>query len=207
MKVEEIDHGLDLNKPTLGYVRTPGLHMSEIYNALYKKLEPARFDKGGKPDEVKMSLGTAFEELLEKALSERLLANGATCERPGEFACLPDATICPIGTPNSIIFSPDHFLLDDLTRLGEFKATWMSISKGIENKKFDKWFCQMMAYGKPLRMPNQRLYALFVNGDYSWKDPFGGCHMRAWNITFTQKELDANWAMLMRFARKEGMLV
>jgi hypothetical protein len=198
----EIDHGLDLNVPTEGYVRTPGLHMSDIYNSLYKDLDPKRFGGEGGPDQAKMSVGTGFEELLAKAMAERILG-----ERPPEFAVMPDGeTIVPVGTPGSIIFSPDHFLYEDLTRLGEFKATWMSISKGIQDKRFDKWYCQMKSYGKPLKMPDQRLYVLFVNGDYSYKPPHGGCSLRAWDVRFTQRELDSNWNTLMRHARKKGML-
>lgn len=202
MTFTEIEHNLDLNKPTVGYVRSPGLHMSDIYNALYKKLEPARFDKEGGPDESKMALGTAFEELLEIALAERILG-----ERPGEFAAMPDATVVPVGTPGSIVFSPDHFIFNGVFRLGEFKATWMSIRAGIEDKRFDKWRTQMKAYCKPLDTRHARLYTLFVNGDYSWKPPYGSTHLRAWDIEFSQKELDANWSMLMNFARKEGMIV
>lgn len=201
MIITEVEHGLDLSTPTEGYVRTPGLHMSDIYNSLYKELEPKRFDKGGGPDETKMSLGTSFEEILAIALAARMLG-----DRPGEFACLPDGRIVAIGTPGSIIFSPDHFFFNGITRGGEFKATWMSIRQGIRDKRFDKWFCQMKAYGKPLEMRHWKLFALFVNGDYSYKPPDGGATLKAYDIEFTQRELDDNWSMLMRHARKKGLL-
>lgn len=201
MKVVEIEHGLTLNQPTEGYVRTPGLHISEIYNSLFEEMEPARFSKGDGPDRVKMEVGTAFEETLEIALAQRLLG-----DRPGEFACMPCARVVPVGTPGSIIFSPDYFLFNGVTRLGEFKATWMSIRHGIHDARFEKWRVQMKAYAKPLQMLHARLYVLWVNGDYSWKPPYGGAHLRAWDFEFTQRELDDNFNMLMRHARKKGLI-
>lgn len=200
MKIGEFEHGLELNKPTEGYVRTPGLHMSAIYNSLFEKLEPARFTKGD-PDRVKMELGTAFEEVLEIALAERIFGS-----RPPEFAALPTGKVVPVGTSGSIIFSPDHLIFNGHVRLGEFKATWMSIRQGIQDKRFDKWFVQMKAYCYPLKITQARLYVLFVNGDYSYKPPHGGASIRAWDVEFSGRELVDNWAMLMRHAWKEGLL-
>lgn len=204
MKITEIDHGLALNQPAPGYVRSPGLHMSDIYNSLYEEMEPSRFKKSEKgPNAAIMEVGSAFEEALEIALAHRLMG-----ERPGEFAATPAGLIVPVGTPGSIIFSPDNFLYEPtLTLLGEFKATKMSIKHGIEDKKFDKWFTQMKSYGKPLRMRRVRLYVLFLMGDWSFKPPHGETELRAWDIEFTQRELDDNWAMLMRHAKKKGMIV
>lgn len=201
MRLVETDHGLVLNQPTEGYIRTPGLHLSDIYNQLYAELDPARFAKGGGPDAVKMEMGSAFEEVLEIALAHRMLA-----ERPGEFACLPSGRIVPVGSPNSIIFSPDQFLFNGVTRLGEFKATWMSIRQGIQDKRFDKWWTQVKGYCYPLQLLHARLYVLFVNGDYSYRPPNGGAVLKCYDIEFTQHELDTNWSMLMRFAARKGMI-
>lgn len=213
MRVAYLEHGLELNRPSPGYERTPGLHMSEIYNSLYKELAPARFDKPGPPDAVKMEFGTAFEEVLEPALAMRAfgLAN-----RPTEFACLPTGKVVRIGTPNSIIFSPDQlFFQDGRTILGEFKVTWMSISKGILDKRFDKWFTQCKAYCYPLKIEELHLFALFVNGHYKWKmttvsdvgkQPPGPL-LLSWQVKFTPRDLETNWNMLIRHARKKGMLV
>lgn len=111
------------------YKRTPGLHMSDIYNDLFKHLEPERYDKrdeAGNPipfDEVRMEAGMAFETMLEQGFKRRL------GNRPGEFT-----------TPEGIIFSPDGLTMLDAAVLfdtgvsttgddlfvDEFKATWMS---------------------------------------------------------------------------------
>jgi hypothetical protein len=214
MNLTELAHGLDLSKPTVGYVRTPGLHMSAIYNDLYADMYPDKYAAGGFNEpgtQTKMTLGTAFEEVLEPALVERILG-----ERPGEFVTQHDASCiyfdpvkvgdptCPCGA--GVIYSPDQLIYNGVTRLGEFKCTWYSIRQGIQDPKFDKWFCQMKAYCYHLQTTHARLYVLFVNGDYSWKEPYGGPHVRAWDIEFTPVELNKNWAMLLRQAKKKGML-
>lgn len=212
MKIAPFDHQLRLNVPTAGYVRTPGLHMSDIYGSLYAELDPKRFDKPGPPDEVAMAYGTGFENDLEEAIA-RQESTRLCGERPGEYAATADAKVVPVGTPKSIIFSPDFFLYNGVTRLGEFKSTRMTIAKGIRDRKFDKWMCQMMAYAYPLQMLHARLYALFINGHGKWEDTpvpdFGvlpsGPLLLAWDIEFTVRELETNWQMLIRHARKKGM--
>ncbi len=216
MQITEVAHGLELSKATVGYVRSPGLHMSDIYGALYKKLMPKRYDKrdaDGNPlpfSKVHAEFGTAFEESLEEALEKRLLG-----ERPGEFRTLhakncphrrtklPANVTCWCG--GGIYYSPDYlfFEADGLVRLGEFKATWMSSKHGIRDAKFDKWFCQMKAYCYHLETVHAILYPFFVVGDYTDKQPKFDV---AYKIEFTERELTENWDMLLKFARKHGML-
>lgn len=216
MQISPIEHGLILAAPTEGYVRTPGLHMSEIYGSLYKGLDPKRYDKrdaAGNPlpfDTLRMEVGTAFEEALEPALRARII----TAERPGEYATQhprdcryhripvrPGDPPCPCGA--GVIFTPDHFLFNGVFRLGEFKLTWMSIRKGLKDRRFDKWFCQMKAYCYHLGTPYARLYVLFINGDYTDHSP----QLLAWDIEFSQKELTEEWSILLRHARTKGMLL
>ena len=215
MRIDSIDHGLILAAPTEGYERTAGLHMSDLYGSLYKKLNPKRYDKrdkDGNPlpfDLVRMEVGSAFEEVLEPVIRKRII----DAERPGEFAtqhtsdCVyqrvvvrPGDAVCPCGA--GVIYSPDHFLFNGVFRLGEFKLTWMSISKGIRDKRFDKWFCQMKVYCKHLKTRYARLIALFVNGDYTDHSPL----LLAWDIEFNQKELDEEWNTLLRHGRRERMI-
>ena len=215
MKVVPLDHGLLLGAPTEGYVRTPGVHMSELYNSLYKGLNPRRFDKrdaDGKPfpfDDLRVEVGTAFEELLEPVLRQRII----TAERPGEYATQHVATcihwpfpvsvgdpVCSCGA--GIIYTPDHFLFNGTFRVGELKVTWMSIAKGLSDRRFDKWFTQLKSYCYHLQTPYARLYALFINGDYRSYSPA----LLAWDITFTAKELAEEWHVLLRHGKKTGMI-
>ena len=212
MKIVEIPHGLDLAAAAPGYVRSPGLHLSDLYNSLFCELEPKRFSRGGKPDPVRMEVGLAFEETLEVAIAQRLF--GA---RPGELVtqhepeCAKAKVIVEIGDAPcycgaGVAYSPDHFLFNGVTRGGEFKATWMSIRDGITSNKFAKWFVQMRAYGHHLQMTHWRLYALFINGDYTFREPHGGPHMRCWDISFTRTEMADEWRCLTRHGRHVGLL-
>lgn len=189
MKVQQIDHGLVLAANPPGFERGAGVHMSDIYNALYAELEPERYAKGGGPDAAKMELGMAFEEILEPAIARRLFS----ADRPGELRTTP--------TEGGILYSPDHFLFNGVFRLGEFKATWYTARVPITDHRFDKWFCQMKAYCYHVNTPHARLYVFFVNGDYKPPTP----RLVAYDIEFTLKELNDNWQMLKRFAQKRGL--
>lgn len=221
MIVRPFLHTIELAAPTAGYIRTPGLHMSDIYGSLAKKVDPKRFDKRdkhGNPTPMNfasMEMGTTFEELLEPALAARLLG-----DRPGEFRTR---------VPPGILYTPDYLFYEDDTILGEFKCTWWSThSKGEEfplcaaqvngtrlkptwdghsvpmfPRKADKWFWQTKAYLHHLGMLRLRLFVFFVNGDYKPPSPVPPI---AWDFTFTTTELERNWAMLERHGRKEGLI-
>lgn len=131
MIVTPIQHGITLAQNTPGYVRSPGLHMSTLYNSLFAGLEPKRFGGTDGPDPLKLELGMALEEGLETSLKTRWNA-----QRPGEFV-----------TAGGIIYSPDFLVFNRSTRLGEIKLTWMS-SGDVPRcdattfpPKFDKWLC------------------------------------------------------------------
>lgn len=220
MLIEEVtDHGIDFAKGAEGYVRSAGLHMSDIYNALYKKLDPDRYDKrdingDAVPfDLQKLEFGLRFEEMLERVLALSVLG-----ERPGEFRTqhdpecpaaatkMPEGLFCPHCLAGTY-YSPDYLFYEPEPEpvLGEFKLTWYS-SKGAPNvpEKFDKYFTQIKAYLYHLRLRRARLYVFFVNGKY----PRGGPptpEFRVWKMQFTERELHDEWKMLRRFALKEGV--
>lgn len=218
LRLTEFEHGLTLAAPADGYVRSPGLHMSEIYGSLFKERDPDRYDKKdkhGKPipfDLAKMEMGLRFEEMLETALRKSVFGR-----RPGEYftehaadcalrrVVLDHGLTCPCGA--GVAYSPDYlFKVGDEVELGEFKLTWYS-SKGAPEipEKFDKWFVQMKAYCYHLGLTTARLYVFFVNGTY----PKGGPpspELRSWRAEFRERELVSNWLMLVRHANKKGML-
>ncbi len=192
MKITPIPHGLDLLKSDIE--RSPGLHMSAIYNDLFQDLEPKRFTRGGTPDPVRMAAGFCLEEMLEEGLKRR------HAERPGEFL-----------TSEGIAYSPDLIIFNGSMRLGEIKLTWMS-SKEVPRcaantfpPKFDKWLTQMKAYCHHLETNHARLLAFFVNGDYRFGKG-SGPEMLAWDLEFSARELRDNWSMLLNHAKSKGML-
>jgi hypothetical protein len=220
MIITEVEHGLSLAANAPGFVRSPGLHMSQIYGSLYAMIDPERYDKREPDGSTKgldlviMEEGMAFEEWLEPRLAARLL--GA---RPGEFFTQHDA-MCPLeGTRvrdggllcacgAGIAYSPDWLFdePDGSTVLGEFKRTKYTLRGAPYNEKFDKWITQMKAYCYHLNVLRARLYVLFVMGDYSYKPPLGDEQIKAWEITFTSAELEREWARLLRHAHRKGLL-
>ena len=167
--------------------RTPGLHMSDLYNRLYAGLEPKRYGGEGPPNPLKLALGLAWESHLERCF----IAAGLSVERPGEFT-----------TDEGVIFSPDLLMVNGHDRMGEIKLSWMSM-RSPDDPKFGKWITQMKVYGHHLQMPRQVLIPLFVNGDYKQtRDPV----MPAWEIEFSAREMREEWELLKQVGRQEGLL-
>lgn len=192
--------------------------MSDIYTSLYKDLDPKRYNKktasgDDAPFDVTiMEEGMAFEAWLEPQLRNRLFG-----ERPGEFftqhaddcshsgeVVVDGSDVCWCGA--GIAYSPDWLFYEDDTILGEFKRTKYSMRGAPTDAKFSKWICQMQAYSYHLATCRARLFVLFVNGDYSHKPPGGDEQIKAWEFTFTRRELTDNWNTLLRHARKKGLV-
>ncbi len=194
MKVQPVDHGLDLLKSDL--VRSPGLHASDIYGSLFKSLDPKRYDYATDPDPVLLSMGTAWEKHLEYLL----IANGITAERPDEYLSPP---MGPNGV--QVAFSPDLIIFNGVTRLGEIKLTSMSaksMPKTETNElpdKLDKYLCQMKLYARWLGLYDGWLAVLFLH--QPWKP-----ELRCFNLTFTERELVDNELMCVNHAIAQGML-
>jgi hypothetical protein len=194
LRLKEIAHGLTLARPTEGYVRSAGVHASDLYGAFYRDHDPARYDKKDAKGEAipmdltKLEMGTSFEEVLEPAIRLRLFG-----DRPGEFT-----------SPEGVIYSPDYLFEEpdgDLV-LGEFKLTWYSMRGAPTDKKFAKWWSQIKLYCHWLGLRRARLFVLFVNGDYTPPSP----SLRAWEAVFTTQELQDEFDMIARHARRKGLL-
>ena len=228
MKLREFDHELDFSGNAPDFVRSTGLHMSDIYNSLYKQLDPDRYDKrdeDGDPEKMnwmKVAAGSVWERYFEPLLA----AKYGGC-RPGEFftqhavycsayqrPVKDGSVLCHCGA--GVAFSPDWLFESPKLLLGEFKFTWYSSRNfPYEAEKFDKWLCQVMAYLYHLRMDTCWVFPYWVNGKYPGsKDKEGKWHphpptpdvTKAYELVFTPKELWNNWAALLKHAWKEGMI-
>ena len=185
MKVtpKSLDFPLAMNDPNRG----KGLHASDIYGDLFQDLEPKRYKRGGVMPDLKMAIGLAWEQYLEKTL----LVNGELVGRPGELV-----------SPEGVLYSPDLLVTNGHDRIGEIKATWMSPGKGPLDPKFDKWLTQIKAYCFWTEIPRARLYALFIAGDYrDIRDPI----FNIYDMEFTSRELKENHQLLMNHAKTKGL--
>lgn len=185
--------------------RSTGLHLSDVYKVLMKRLQPKRFDKRdaqGNPipfDTQRVEIGLLFETMLERALAEKF----ATV-RPGELF-----------SDEGIAMSPDG-LNPDAEALEEYKATYMSCRGGlyeivemegreyqVVRDKFIHWFFQIKGYCKWLGVRKAILRVLWLAGDYS--KPITPV-FKSYALEFTDQEIEDNWQMLMTVAREEGLL-
>lgn len=182
--------------------------MSTIYGDLYQDLEPKRYTRGTEPDPLRLEAGLAFESFLEDAIRSRLCGGG----RPDELTHVEPGIVTPI------LYNPDLIIFNSHIRVGEIKLTWMSsrmVPREAANSfppKFEKYFTQMKSYCRCLETPYARLIGFFVMGDYQYytdaagdKKPCGP-ELLAWDIEFSKRELDENWAMMLNHARSKRML-
>lgn len=161
--------------------RSPGMHISEIIGDLcvqlrYHDPRPAGEDF---PDHVKlrMALGNA----LEHAIIHRYeLDDPGRYVQPGEMSL------------DGLFGTPD--LLDTETfTVHEIKCTWLSANHDIDSKKLWKYWVQVKAYCRMMETLRGDLQIAYVNGDYSDMSPM----FRQWGATFTKRELEDNWNMLV----------
>lgn len=166
-------------------VRSPGVHASDIYGDLFKKLEPKRYDYPDDGNPMLMVLGTAWERHFEYLLK----LNGIEVERPDEFM-----------SPEGIAYSPDLIIFNGITRLGEIKYTSMSADDlptevtNVLPPKLDKYLCQMKLYAFWLGLNDGWLAGLFNHRPW---DP----QFRMFDLHWEDDELRDNHAMCMNHWR------
>ena len=170
--------------------RSAGLHVSDLYNAFYRKYQPERYheiEPGEQPSSV-LPLGLAWEQYLERCF----LAQGVKAERPGEFQ-----------TAEGVYFSPDLIINGRPPRGGEIKFTTMG-EQDFSAAKFAKWHTQAKVYGHHLQLPDWTFFICFARGDYRkniW--PI----YREIQVAYTAKEMRDEWALLLSFGRQNRMLI
>ena len=201
VKITAIAHGLDLSQSFDQEARPKGVHMSDLYNSYYAKLNPKKYGKTGEPPVELWTCGY----LLEEGLIRRVVhTHGDTGSgRPA-----------PMQTNNGVWFSPDLLMFNGTTRLGEIKLTFM-VPGGLNfpwkpgstydslGPKAEKYMTQMKLGCRALGIRDATLFAFFVPEAIKAQ----GRALRCWEIAFTQWELDEEWDLIMRHAQREGLLL
>ncbi len=194
MIVTPIAHGLDLLKSDL--IRSPGVHASDIFGDLFKKLEPKRYDydamrKEGEADNpLLMVLGTAWEKHFEHLL----ILNGVKAYRPEELM-----------SPEGIAYSPDLMLFNGKIRLGDIKLTSMGLNDlptTVSNylpPKFSKYLCQVMLYAYWMELVDAWLAILSIRKPWNPE-------LRVLDLNFTDRELKDNHRMCINHGIDIGLI-
>lgn len=177
--------------------RTVGLHLSQITNDILVSLDPDRYGRDGDAKWMNFMAGLLFERVIEMAWLDREVKGGHRpgLIRPGEVKL------------DGIIGTPDAY--DTVSgRPEEYKCTKKSCRQDITDRKFWIYWVQLKAYARMTGSHSGALWVLFVNGNNSHddSDPDSGYVIRGWEDEWTDLQLDENWMMLTRHARRRGWL-
>lgn len=184
----------------MGVGRSEGLHLGDIIRWAKEQTEGKMRDTGNTNF---MSMGFLLELVLEKGFKifgALMRKNRDSIKRPPEQEL------------NGIYMSPDGL---DVDTLEEYKLTWKSLARltGTNPAKGDCggdlvcwlrnfhwwWLVQIMSYCWVLGTRKARLIAFFVNGDYSFRGPYGGPQLVVVEMEFTEEELQDNWATVLGY--------
>lgn len=204
MRVDPVE--LDLKALGVGsssFPRSEGLHMSSLYSSYYQDAEPERYKRDTEPDPLVLEFGLMFENALEAWLAQRIISSRGEehIERPGEFTTVMGDV--------PVYYTPDLLIFNGGLRVGEIKLTDMSSRDvprapgGSFPDKFSRWATQIKLYCRALETPLARLYALFMYGDY--KRPFKR-ELLAWDLTFSQTELEEEWRIMTNHGKQKGLI-
>lgn len=158
------------------------LHLSTIYNDLEATLFPRKNSGADMNNQLWAEAGFLWEGVLTRSLAEHC------SPRPGEVEL------------DGIVGSPDGY--DPTTgMLDEYKLTWKSI-RNAHPENVWKWQVQVKGYCKMLGTTTARFHVFYVMGDYRGSGPL----YRSYLFSYTQREIDENWQLLVNHARNRGWL-
>lgn len=157
------------------------LHLSDIYTDLENTLFP-KTTTADLNNPLWAEVGFLWEDVLTKSLANHC------SDRPGEIEL--DGII---GSPDG--YDPDTCILD------EYKCTWKS-TKNAHPENVWKWMTQVKGYCKMLNVTTVRFHILYIMGDYRGSGPL----YKSYIFSFTQREINENWAMLVNHAKARNWL-
>jgi hypothetical protein len=131
---------------------------------------------------IRMAIGLAWEEWYIK----NILYHEGVVKHPGEMK-LDGVHMTPDGESVDTIKGKTALVIH------EVKATYKSTNTVGDVTKEWMWLTQIKCYCKGAKTRYGKLHTLFLCGDY--KFPIRPIP-RAWDIEFTQKEIDDNWSLM-----------
>lgn len=170
--------------------RSPGLHLSQILADLNEVRGITYPDKDPGTRQAYFATGFMWELFIKSMFLETSLkARRGVLVRPGEFHL------------DGIAMSPDALDTEDWA-IEEFKATYLTSSRPIDDPAFWSWIVQMKCYCKAVGARTARLRVWFVVGDWHGSGP----QPRAWTFHFTDRDVDEAFDMVRNHAKWKGWL-
>ncbi len=180
MQIEQIEweypHALRGGPP-----RNKGLHVSTVLLEIGRNLGRDVFVQppGTKPNLLWAEVGFLWEDVIGHTF-----CHYDTVFRPNEIQV------------DGIYMSPDGIEATNWI-LEEYKATWKSTRRLPQENWY--WMMQVKAYCYGIETLEARMRILYLNGDYAQhREPI----VKAFALTFTQRELDENWQAILNQAKE-----
>jgi len=184
--------------------RSPGVHVSSIIrciaieNGILTNVEQEELslvdirEITDKTSILRMSLGLAWEQYYIPVILSRY----GVADHPGEME-YDGVFLTHDGESVSVIITVDHQPAGRMALfIHEVKATYKSIRTVGDLSSQWMWLTQMKAYCKARGTRFAMLHVLFICGNYVF--PITP-QLQAWQIEFTQQELDETWYLLKEY--------
>lgn len=173
-----------------GNARSPGLHLSDILSDLNEVRGTKYPDTDPRTRQLYFATGFIWERMVKCMFREVWTkVESGILVRPGEFHL------------DGITMSPDALDTEDWA-IEEYKATYLSGARGIEDTRFWSWIVQMKCYAKATATRTARLRVWFLNGDYNGTGP----RAEAWTFHFSDRDVEEAFAMCRNHAKAKGWL-
>jgi len=171
--------------------RSAGLHLSTIIDELNLARGGTKYPETDMATkQAYFATGFVWEQILKMIFRDTAVkAKEGILVRPGEFRL------------KGIAMSPDAIDLSDYA-LEEYKATYLSSDRPIDDPCFWPWFVQMKCYARAIGTRTARLRVWFVVGN--WKG--SGPQVKAWTIHFTDRDVEEAFQMCLNHAKAKGWL-
>jgi hypothetical protein len=196
---------VELFLPPSPVARSKGVHQSAIIRSIAMEMGILKWDGVDEPtmadvrhitDPVaiqRICIGLAWEEWY----IPQILSREGIKKHPGEM-CVDNIYMTPDGVgPGGVIITPEAIQNKRYPIvpciIHEVKATYKSINTVGDLCSQWLWLSQVKGYCKGAGTRLARLHVMFLCGDY--KMPIQPV-TKAWDLEFTQKEIDDNWSLL-----------
>lgn len=156
-------------------------HVSSLLRSIMESLsllKPRARAEGDDPS-LRFEVGWVWEDMLGQLFFRR--------------PALREGGLLDLGTleEDGILGTPDDFD-DGLWMPNEYKATWSSSRRPIDERNRWYWLQQMRAYCWMTQAESAKLKVLYVNGDWRPPQPDIGVYL----VRFSPAEIEATWHML-----------
>lgn len=177
--------------------RGVGVHASGIIRAIAMEMgilksdgaeEVTLADKRNITNEtaiLRMAIGLSWEEFY----INNILLKEEVVKHPGQM-CLDGVYMTPDGESLTLRGKKTALIIH------EVKATYKSTRTVGDLEKEWMWLTQLKCYCKGAKTRYGKLHVLFICGDYTF--PIRPL-VKAWDIEFSQKELDDNWELMTAY--------